>query len=69
TAPPAERARVGYLKGRIYEDLSEKEKAIDTYQARVLRRRVVRNTRAWRTGGFTWPGPRPPTAPRCGTSR
>lgn len=36
TAPPAERARVGYLKGRIYEDLSEKEKAIDTYQGIVV---------------------------------
>lgn len=35
TAPAAERARVRYLKGRIYEDLSEKEKAIDAYQGIV----------------------------------
>ena len=32
---PAERARVQYLKGRLYEDLAQKEKAIDTYQGVV----------------------------------
>ncbi|MBN2160502.1 MAG: tetratricopeptide repeat protein [Spirochaetes bacterium] len=35
TVPPAQRARLMYLKGRCYEDLSEKEKAIDAYQGVV----------------------------------
>ena len=63
TAPPAERARVRYLKGRIFEDLSEKEKAIDAYQG-IVTDDPRHSTRGWRTGGYTWPGPRPRTARR-----